>query len=186
MSSLRKDMSKLHELLMNKKSEHENLEQGNLLIENDFIHSLKDAELESLSLQDQLSHIKEEKERIIQGILEAEEQIMLWEKKIALARETKETLEKDYGEEEIQGMKAEIHRMLVRYDQLKREQEKLIQVSLFGNNEFSVFVPKNKKILTLTLLSILFSFRTNSCFPTVCNSILKYQRRNIRLPLKIS
>ena len=37
------------------------------------------------------------------------------------------------------------------------------------------------KMLTLTLLSILFSFRTNSCFPTVCNSILKYQRRNFRL-----
>ena len=39
------------------------------------------------------------------------------------------------------------------------------------------------KMLTLNLLSILFSFRTNSCFPTVCNSILKFQQRNFRLPI---
>ncbi|KAI6653384.1 Coiled-coil domain-containing protein 40 [Oopsacas minuta] len=127
MSGLRKDMSKLHELLTHKRSEQENLEQGNLLIENDFIHSLKDAELESIRLQSQLNEVKEEKVRIVRSIIEAEEQVMLWEKKISLARETKDMLQKDYGEEEIQGMKAEIHRMHVRYDQLKRQQEKLIQ-----------------------------------------------------------
>ena len=137
MLGLRKDMSKLHNLLTDKKSEQENLEQGNLLIENDFIHSLKDAELESIRLQDQLYSVKEEKERIVSSIFEAEEQIMLWEKKITLARETKEMLQKDYGEEEIQGMRAEIHRMHVRFDQLKRQQEKLIQVSdLFVIDQF--------------------------------------------------
>ena len=130
-------MSKLHELLTHKRSEQENLEQGNLLIENDFIHSLKDAELDSIRLQGQLNEVKEEKQRIVRSIIEAEEQIMLWEKKISLARETKEMLQKDYGEEEIQGMKAEIHRMHVRYDQLKKQQEKLIQVSLSLSNNWS-------------------------------------------------
>ena len=137
MYSLRKDMSKLHELLTHKRSEQENLEQGNLLIENDFIHSLKDAELDFIRLQGQLNEVKEEKQRIVRSIIEAEEQIMLWEKKISLARETKEMLQKDYGEEEIQGMKAEIHRMHVRYDQLKKQQEKLIQVSLSLSNNWS-------------------------------------------------
>ena len=132
MVGLRKDMSKLHELLTEKKSEQEDLEQGNLLIENDFIQGLKDAELGSIRMQDQLNEVKDEKDRIVQNIIEAEEQIMLWEKKITLARETKEMLQKDYGEEEIQGMRAEIHRMHVRFDQLKRQQEKLIQVSMLG------------------------------------------------------
>ena len=50
---------------------------------------------------------------------------------------------------------------------------------------FSLVIYKiYSKMPTLTLLSILFSFRINSYFPTVCNSNLKYQRRNIRHSLK--
>lgn len=38
-----------------------------------------------------------------QGIVEVEKQILLWEKKISLERETQETLDPDYGQGEISG-----------------------------------------------------------------------------------
>jgi len=40
-SQLQHDMVKLNTLVANKKSEQEDLEQGNLLMEGDFVHTLK-------------------------------------------------------------------------------------------------------------------------------------------------
>lgn len=52
---------------------------------------------------------------------------MLWEKKTQLAREARDAVDSDVGQGEIKAMKAEIHRMEVRYTQLMRQQEKMIQ-----------------------------------------------------------
>ena len=40
-------------------------------------------------------------------------QIMLWEKKIQIAKETHDAVDSDVGQAEIKGMKSEIHRMQV-------------------------------------------------------------------------
>ena len=52
---------------------------------------------------------------------------MLWEKKTQLAREAKATVDSEVGQGEIRAMTSEIHRMEVRYTQLMKLQEKLIQ-----------------------------------------------------------
>lgn len=52
---------------------------------------------------------------------------MLWEKKTQLARETRAAVDSEVGQGEIAAMKSEIHRMEVRYAQLMRQQEKMIQ-----------------------------------------------------------
>lgn len=52
---------------------------------------------------------------------------MLWEKKTQLARETRAAVDSEVGQGEIMAMKSEIHRMEVRYAQLMRQQEKMIQ-----------------------------------------------------------
>lgn len=54
-------------------------------------------------------------------------QIMLWEKKTQLARETRAAVDSEVGQGEMRAMKAEIHRMQVRYTQLMKQQERLIQ-----------------------------------------------------------
>ena len=97
-------------------------------------------------MQSKVDQLKEEKERILNSLVESEwakiqcvadnnatstttlrRQIMLWEKKIQIAREMKEAVDSDVGQSEIRAMKAEIHRMQVRHDQLMRQQEKMIQ-----------------------------------------------------------
>jgi len=52
---------------------------------------------------------------------------MLWEKKTQLARETRAAVDSEVGQGEIASMTSEIHRMEVRYSQLMRQQEKMIQ-----------------------------------------------------------
>ena len=52
---------------------------------------------------------------------------MLWEKKTQLARETRAAVDSEVGQGEIKAMKAEIHRMTVRHQQLMKMQEKMIQ-----------------------------------------------------------
>ena len=52
---------------------------------------------------------------------------MLWEKKTQLANETRQAVDSELGQGEIRAMKAEIHRMQVRYTQLMKQQELMIQ-----------------------------------------------------------
>ncbi|XP_032234443.2 coiled-coil domain-containing protein 40 [Nematostella vectensis] len=125
--SMQNDMTKLNTLITKEHGYKENLEQSNILMETDFIQSLKEAEHESIEMQNQIEALMEEKERLLNSLVEAERQIMLWEKKTQLAREAKHAVDSDYGQGEIHSMKAEIHRMEVRYAQLMRQQEKMIQ-----------------------------------------------------------
>ena len=53
--------------------------------------------------------------------------MMLWEKKTQLAKEARDAVDSETGQGEIRAMRAEIHRMEVRYAQLMRQQEKMIQ-----------------------------------------------------------
>ncbi|KAK3733202.1 hypothetical protein QZH41_019682 [Actinostola sp. cb2023] len=125
--NMQNDMIKLNTLITKEHGYKQNLAQENTLTESDFIQSLREAERESLEMQGQIEALTEEKERLLNSLVEAERQIMLWEKKTQLAREAKNAVDADYGQGEIHSMKAEIHRMEVRYAQLMRQQEKMIQ-----------------------------------------------------------
>ena len=56
---------------------------------------LQQAERESIEMQEKLNELKEEKERLLNSLVEAERQIMLWEKKTQLARETKAAVDSE-------------------------------------------------------------------------------------------
>ncbi|XP_028395247.1 coiled-coil domain-containing protein 40-like [Dendronephthya gigantea] len=125
--NMQNEMTKLNTLITNERGLKNNLEQSNILMEDEFIRTLKEAERESVELQSNIDGMKEEKERLLNSLVEAERQIMLWEKKTQLAREARATVDDDYGHGEIKAMKAEIHRMQVRHSQLMKQQEKMIQ-----------------------------------------------------------
>ncbi|KAJ1497527.1 Coiled-coil domain-containing protein 40, partial [Coelomomyces lativittatus] len=85
-----------------------------------------EAELASLRLEQKVRDLKAEKEQAFLDLMDAERQIMLWEKKIQLAKETREALDPNIGAQEIKDMKMEIHRMELRLQNLQKVQEKLI------------------------------------------------------------
>ena len=49
----------------------------------------------AIELAAQLEQVKEEKERLLNSLVEAERQIMLWDKKMQLAKETKAAVDSE-------------------------------------------------------------------------------------------
>ncbi|EDL34688.1 coiled-coil domain-containing protein 40 isoform 1 [Mus musculus] len=127
MRDLDNDLSKLNMLLDKNRCSSEELEQNNIATETEFLRTLKDSERETIQMQEKLMELSEEKATLLNSFMEAEHQIMLWEKKIQLAKEMRSSVDSETGQTEIRAMKAEIHRMKVRHGQLLKQQEKMIR-----------------------------------------------------------
>ncbi|KAM9258176.1 coiled-coil domain-containing protein 40 [Cariama cristata] len=127
MRSMSNDLIKLNVLINKNNSSFKELQYGNIITENEFVRSLKAAEKESVEMQEKHSQLTEEKERLLNSLVEAEHQIMLWEKKIQLTKEMRAAVDSETGQGKIQAMRTEIHRMQVRYGQLMKQQEKMIR-----------------------------------------------------------
>lgn len=65
-------MIKLNSLLHKEKGVEHDLQQGNVLMEADFVGALKEAEMESIKMQENLDNVAEEKERLLRSLVEAE------------------------------------------------------------------------------------------------------------------
>ncbi|KAM9208036.1 coiled-coil domain-containing protein 40-like [Leptosomus discolor] len=113
MRNMSNDLIKLNVLIHKNSSSFEELQYGNTITENEFVRSLKAAEKESVEMQEKHSQLTEEKERVLNSLVEAEHQILLWEKKIQLTREMHAAVESESGHGEIHAMRTEIHRMQV-------------------------------------------------------------------------
>ncbi|KAI9179713.1 Coiled-coil domain-containing protein 40 [Blastocladiella emersonii ATCC 22665] len=124
--ALQNEMTKINTLISKQVSMQAVLGESTLGLEQEFRYRLKEAELEAVRLEQQVRDLKHEKDRALGGLLDMEQQIMLWEKKIQLAKETREALDPNIGAQEIQEMTAEIHRMELRLANLQKVQEKLI------------------------------------------------------------
>ena len=120
-------MNKLNELKYRHKFATVTLQDTNFNIEIQFKQKLKELENESFRFENQITQLKEEKADILGEIVEAERQILLWERKITIEKEMQETLDPTIGQKELVAMKKEIHRMELRYDVLRKKQEAQIQ-----------------------------------------------------------
>ncbi|XP_075850128.1 coiled-coil domain-containing protein 40 [Microcebus murinus] len=127
MRDLDNDLRRLSLLVCKSRGSSEQLQRDNLATEGEFVRALKAAERETLEMQDKLSQLSEEKTTQLNNLLEAEHQIMLWEKKIQLAKEMRTSVDSEMGQTETQAMKTEIHRMKVKHAQLLKQQEKMIR-----------------------------------------------------------
>ncbi|XP_971171.2 coiled-coil domain-containing protein 40 [Tribolium castaneum] len=105
-----------------------NMDKDNEVLRQDYIYKLKDAELECLKLEDEITQIEEDKVNLSNELIAMNRETLEWEKKFLGAKETKNTMIEERGQEgEVGTMKAEIHRMNVRYSQLKKVQDVLVQ-----------------------------------------------------------
>merc|ERR1711865_679606 len=126
-SSMHTDMGKLNELIAKNSSSQENLSNTNFALEMEFVRELKEMEVESVRLEQHIADVRMQKKAIVDEIVESERQIMLWEKKIQLEKETQAALDPEVGQAESRSMEKEIHRMKLRLETLKRDQERMIK-----------------------------------------------------------
>merc|ERR1719498_1676126 len=126
MKHLRFDMDRMNGLIVKNDSRAKELGNVNAMMETEFVAKLKEIEAQCLAMEAQVGQVKEEKEAMTQDILEAERQVLLWDRKIALEKEMQMALDPNVGQAESSAMTKEIHRMELRLDQLKRRQESMI------------------------------------------------------------
>ncbi len=109
-------MNKLNDLIYQNNERQEKLTNDNFNIEMEFKQKLKEMENESIKLENQITQLKEQKSDILIDIIDAEKQILLWDRKYQLEKEMQDALDPTIGQTEIVMMKKEIHRMQLQYD----------------------------------------------------------------------
>ena len=124
---LHSDMSRLNDLIGKNTKLHDELKNSNFVVEKEFVQELKELEGEAVQMEGKISEVKSAKNQILDEIVEAERQILLWEKKIQLEKETQVTLDPTATNNEVNGMEREINSMQHRLDALLREQEKMVK-----------------------------------------------------------
>jgi chromosome segregation ATPase len=122
---LQKDISKLNALISVNHDQEGTLQNANFVMEMECVDDLKQAERECVALQATINETKTLKLTLLDEILDTERQALLWEKKIQIDKETREALDPTVGQQETLNMEKEVHRMALRLDTLKREQERL-------------------------------------------------------------
>jgi len=126
MKHLRLDMGRMHNEVTKNDTKSQQLDNSNRMMETEFVAKLKEIETECLDMERGIEQVKEERAEMTQEILEAERQVLLWERKITLEKEMQEALDPNIGQADTAAMKKEIHRMELRLEQLKRREEQMI------------------------------------------------------------
>ena len=120
------DMDRMNSSMVTNDEKASKITNTNQMLEIDFVKKLKEIEGKCLDMERTIEHVKEEKNGMTSEILEAERQVLLYERKIILEKEMQEALDPNVGTSDTGAMKKEIHRMELRLDQLKRRQEQMI------------------------------------------------------------
>lgn len=121
------EMTKLNVLIAKHATNQDVLEDQNFGLELNFKNELVRLEEQAVKLDHDLDNIKNDKAQLLSEMIEVERQVMLWEKKIQLEKETQAALDPNVGQSEARNMEKEIHRMSIRYEAIQREQEKMLQ-----------------------------------------------------------
>jgi len=145
------DMARINGLIAHNDALGKRLAGSTFTSERAFNAELHELELESASADAKLESLKEEKDRLLEDLVESERQVILWEKKIALERETQEALDPSAGEGEVQSMEREVHRMRHRYEALRRDQERLVKEMERAIDKREVIANKHRSARQITM-----------------------------------
>lgn len=114
--------------LYEKKKYHEKEEAECELAHQETVEKLREAEMSILSMEQDLNDLGKEIEEVKHQVMEKHNDALSWETKFKMAVETKKLRDEELSQSsEIGIMKAEIHRMEVKFAHLKKIQEKMVQ-----------------------------------------------------------
>ncbi|ALC39178.1 l-2-41Ab [Drosophila busckii] len=118
----------LNEKIYTKRKNHEIEESEYEHEQFDLSQKLKDTEVDTLRLEKEIGELQNEIELNKDFVLDSHREALSWETKHKLIEETINWTKTEKSlNGEIGAMKIEIHRMNIRFNQLKRAQEKLVQ-----------------------------------------------------------
>ena len=102
---MRFDIIKLNTAISDGTAKSESLDNDNKIMETTFVAKLKDLEQQVVTVEQNIENVNAEREIILQEMIEAEREKMLWEKKCQLEKEAQDTLDPNVGAAESRVMK---------------------------------------------------------------------------------
>ncbi|PFH38799.1 hypothetical protein BESB_011410 [Besnoitia besnoiti] len=123
---MRTDMSRVNQIIVKKVEKQQVYERETQSLTHDFDLRMAEHQKVEARLAETVQSIRDEKSKLEEELVEAERQIMLWERKIFLEKEMHEALDPAVGQSEVMSMRKEIHRMQLRLEQLKKCQEQML------------------------------------------------------------
>lgn len=127
MERAHKDTTRINALSAKHAETERGLRTDVSVAEREIVGELRDLEIAATTLESRVEAATEEKRVVLAEVVEAERQIMLWERKIQLEKETQAALDPDVGEDVVSAMRKEISRMERRDGELTRRQEQLMK-----------------------------------------------------------
>lgn len=121
------EMKRVNTLLSTNADSKQAAASDAVLIESDLVRRLEGKKREAIQLERKVEDTRQAKADLLRDILDCERDIMFWERKLQIARETEMALDPSIGKAEIEKMKKEIGFMEQRMAQLQREQKFLIE-----------------------------------------------------------
>jgi chromosome segregation ATPase len=121
------EMKKLNQFVNANAVAQEQLANEAFQVEGALVQRLQDRKKEALQLEQRVETVRADKAQLLSEIVDAERDVMFWEKKIQIARETELALDPHVGKDEIQRMKREIYIMEQRLAHLQREQRRKVE-----------------------------------------------------------
>ncbi|GIL43650.1 hypothetical protein Vafri_1318 [Volvox africanus] len=126
MARLHVDLQRVNGLIASNSAARAALAEDNFNLEGRIMNDLRTMEEEAARLNSQIEEGRQSKRDTLSEIVEAERQIMLWERKIQLEKEMAEVMDPTIGQDVVGEMRKEIHRMQLRLGELMKLQEKLV------------------------------------------------------------
>lgn len=121
------EMKRVNTLLSKNAESKQVVANDAFLLESDLVRRLEEKNRAAIQLQKRVDETRKAKAEVFQKIMDCERDIMFWERKLQLSRETELALDPTVGKAEVQKMKKEIAFMEQRVVQLEREQKFLIE-----------------------------------------------------------
>jgi chromosome segregation ATPase len=125
--NLHLEMKRINTLVCKNSSNQEGIANDTFSLENDLVKRLQERKREAVQLEKKIDDIRQGKADLLSQILNAERDVMFWEKKIQIAKETEMALDPNIGKDEINRMKREIYIMEQRLGNLEREQRRKVE-----------------------------------------------------------
>ena len=120
-------MKRINTLICKNSNNQQEIANETFGLENELIERLQERKREALQLEQRVDDIRQTKADLLSQILNAERDVMFWEKKIQIAKETELALDPNVGKDEINRMKREIYIMEQRLTNLQREQKQKVE-----------------------------------------------------------
>lgn len=139
-----REMSRLGQKLSSSNDDGNVLVENNINFEAEILESLRLKEEEAAQCESQIEEIAKSRESLAEDLMETEKSIMLWEKKLQLAKEMREALDPNFGAAEIKTMKKEVARMELRLKQIKKQQQVIIQEMEYALNRRETIATKSQ------------------------------------------